>query len=92
MVYDLTILVKDSKEKGEMPVNNIQKLVGDLGGKVTKNEDLGTKRLAYKIQNQESAHFFSLNIELDGAKTRDLDNGVKVEDSILRYLLLRKED
>lgn len=58
------------------------------GLKVTKEEDLGSKALAYKIKGQLQGHYYELHVE--GAMPMDFERKIMENDVILRQLVLRK--
>ncbi|HSD98160.1 MAG TPA: 30S ribosomal protein S6 [Patescibacteria group bacterium] len=60
------------------------------GTKITKEEDLGSKALAYKIKHEQSGHFYELTVEAEtlpaGFERKLMEN-----DNLLRHLVLRKD-
>lgn len=57
----------------------------------SKKEDLwGEKELAYPIKKQTKGFYVHLEIEAQPQASKDIDKTLKVEEDIIRYLLVRK--
>lgn len=85
--YYLTVLVKndfDEKEKKEL-FESIKKNFAKL-----KKEDLwGSRDLAYPIKHNEKAFYAHFEFEGEPSKIPSLDKSLKLNEDILRYLLLK---
>lgn len=90
--YELVIVLdgKVSAGKKKTVVEKLEKLVKDVKGKVSKSKDLGVKDLAYKIKKSMSGLFIHFELELDGAGVKDLAEKLRLQEDLLRYLLVRK--
>lgn len=76
---------KDLKKK-------IETLVADNGFKITEQEDLGLRDLAYKIQGHEKANYLKLTLEGEGSGVKKLENAFNLEAGVLRYLTIALTD
>ncbi len=88
--YMLTVLVKnDLDEKARVALlEAIKKQFDNLG-----KEDLwGTRTLAYPIQHLDKAYFAHFEFAAQENKISALDKSIKLNEDVIRYLLLRKED
>lgn len=74
--------VKSFREK-------MEKLVTLFEGKVGKTEDLGKKTLAYKIKKSTTGYFLLFNLELPGKSLKSLNSKLRMENDMIRYLLLK---
>ena len=70
----------------------IEKIVKIIGGKIGKIEDWGKKELAYAIAKNVSGIFLHYNVELEGEAVKMLPQKFNLEENIIRYLLVRKEE
>lgn len=90
--YLLTLVLKPDLEEGERKtiLDNVVKKILGVEGKVIKEDQWGQKDLAYPIKRQTKG--FYAHFELDAApkNTKGLDKSLKVEENILRYLLVRR--
>ena len=90
--YYLTMVLKpDLEEKAR------EELFGDLkkkltieNGKLTKDDMWGIRDLAYPIKKQTKGFYAHFEFEVEPNIIKGLDNSLKVEENILRFLLVRR--
>ena len=87
MMYFISTLFSEEEIKKIM-----EKLVTDVavfGGKVVKHEDLGRRKLAYKIGQHRYGHYGVLEFELEKSKLKKFEDKVRLTtDEVVRYLIL----
>ena len=89
--YLLTLVFKpdmEEKERKALLDSMVKKLTGE-DGKVTKEDFWGNKDLAYPIKRQTKGFFAHFEISADPKNAKGLDKQLKLEEDILRYLLVR---
>ncbi len=79
----------DESARKELLLNMKKKMLGDLG-KVTKEDLWGERDLAYPIKKNTKGYYVHFEFETDPALAKDLDKNLKVEEDIIRYLLIRR--
>lgn len=91
--YELTIVLpaKSTAAKKKSAQDLVTKLLDVFKGKVTSSNDWGELDLAYKVKKNLSGVFLYFELELDRSKAPSLGEKLKLEESIIRHLLLRKE-
>jgi small subunit ribosomal protein S6 len=91
--YELVVVFegKLTPAKKKTEIAKIEKLVKVLNGKVLNLEDWGVKEFAYPIKKNSSGVFLIFNLELEGESAKQLMTKIKLEEQILRYLLIRKD-
>lgn len=86
-MYQLTILVKndlDEKARDQI-LSEVKKNLGEV-----KKEDLwGVRNLAYPIKHQDKAYYAHFEFDQDPKVIKLLDKTIKLNEDILRYLLIR---
>ncbi len=90
--YELVIVLdgKATAAKKKAVEAKIKKLVTVFKGKIGKVDDWGKKDLAYKIKKSNSGVFLLFNLELTGEAAKALPNKLRLEEEIIRYLLVRQ--
>lgn len=97
--YYLTLVLKSDLEEKVR-----QELLNEIKGKLTGGnektdsakassvkEDLwGQRDLSYPIKKQTKGYFAHFEFETDPQIAKTLDKSLKIEEDILRYLLIRK--
>lgn len=82
--YELTILLDENATE-----DDIQRMTDIIKrhGEVTKMDDDGVKRLAYRIKGHERAHYLFYYLELD--THRYITEELSTNSEVLRYLLVK---
>lgn len=85
--YVLTLLIRsDLEEKARgVLIESVTKRMGKV-----KKEDLwGNRDLAYSIKKRISAYYAHFEFEANPGDISSLDKSLKLEEDIIRYLLVR---
>src|SRR5258708_37289430 len=92
--YELVIVMdgKATSAKKKSETEKIEKLVKEVKGKVTEVKDWGTKELAYKIKKLDTGAYLIFQLELEGAGAEEIGSKLRLNDELIRYLLVRKEE
>lgn len=72
-------------------VTQIQELIQKNGGRVDGLQDWGKKRLAYKINKKQEGSYVLFNFQLDPKLARKLEQSLRLNDQIIRYLIVNKD-
>ncbi|MBI2196922.1 30S ribosomal protein S6 [Candidatus Daviesbacteria bacterium] len=90
--YYLTLVLRPDLEEKERKVllDSISKKVSGTEGKIEKEDLWGVRTLTYPIKRNTSGYFAHFEISGDPKNVKGLDKSLKVEEDILRYLLIRK--
>lgn len=91
MNYDLITLF-DAKEDPKTAEEMVVSLVGKEGFKVVKTSVWGKKSLAYEIKKRSEALYVEFEITSPKSSPEQLYNRFKLEDRILRTLILKKKE
>ncbi len=91
--YELTLILDAdlSSEDQKKLSEKIKKIIEDAKGKVEKTNDWGKKELAYPIKKKKMGSYFLWEIKADSQQIDKIDKKLKIEEEVLRYLILRKE-
>ena len=81
-----------SAQQVEGLVDMAQAVLGENGGKITKNEYWGLKSLAYRVKKNRKGHYTLLNIEADHAAVAELERRISLNDDIIRHMTLRVDE
>lgn len=90
--YYLTLVLKPDLEDSERKVllDSISKKVTGSEGKVEKEDLWGVRPLAYPIKRKTSGYFAHFEISANPKDIKGLDKNLKLEEDVLRYLLIRR--
>ncbi len=92
--YELTLVISPDlgSEDTKTLLTKIKKIVEEPKGKVTKTNEWGRKDLAYPIAKKQVGYFVLLEINLPEDQPKEIERKLKLEEGILRFLLVRKEE
>lgn len=88
--YELVVLIP-ATDNAESTLEQVKKTVEQNNGKVVKVNNWGRKPLAYPIAKQIEAGFFNVDVALPAESVSGLNLMLRVNENLLRHLLLRKE-
>jgi small subunit ribosomal protein S6 len=93
-IYELVFIIDPAtgEEDSTRLVENLQKIVTDQGGAITKSESMGRRPLAYKIGRNTEGHFMLFEIEGTGGEIAELERRMRVSDQVMRYLTVRVDE
>lgn len=88
--YEFALVLKESTGKDESKAKQlIVDLVSQVKGKIIESKVLGTRQLAYPIKKQTTGWYGFYVVELPEEGVVQLDHLVKIDEKILRYLIVR---
>jgi small subunit ribosomal protein S6 len=89
--YEVTYILRPSLEENEVDErsNAIAEIVRHQNGEVVNVEKLGKKRLAYEIADVREGHYVVMQFKSDGAGSKELERLLKLQEDVLRALVVR---
>ena len=90
--YELTVVFHPDLEMNLDPaLDKVKKLIKANGGKITKEEPDGKKRLAYPINGNEYAIYYFMDVELPAEAPAKISSTLGITDEVIRYLLVKAD-
>lgn len=90
--YEVMYIVKPiANEAFEAVVAKINKVISDNEGTVEKTDIWGKKRLAYTISDCEEGLYVLVSFNAEPKCIRELDRICRIEEDILRHMIIGKE-
>lgn len=88
--YELVVIFDPSlsQEQQKSQLKKIEDLLGKKG-KVKETDTWGKKTFAYPIEKQKEGIYVLLKVGLDEKSIPDFEKKLKLEEKILRYLLIK---
>lgn len=80
---------KLSAEEQKKIISKIEKTIQDAKGKVISLEEWGKKTLSYPIKKNIDGIYWLLKINVEPSTAVVLNNMLKLEDKIIRYMLIK---
>ena len=90
--YELTVVFHPDLEMNPDPaLEKVKNVILSSGGKITKEETDGKKRLAYTIKGQEYGLYYYLDVQLPADAPSKINNTLNISDEIIRLMLVRSD-
>ncbi len=88
--YELTLLFSVREDHYKIGNESAREILQKLNGKLSKEEDMGERPLAYPVRKEEHGHYLFWDIELESSAVEALKEALQACGSVLKYLLLKK--
>ena len=91
--YEIMFIVKSTlDEEAQLKITkDVQSLINGKNSKVIEFKDLGRKKLAYPINKEVSGFYYLMNVETTNEIIKEFDRKIRINENILRHLILKKE-
>ena len=91
--YEIMFIVKATLDENALKnlTTEVQKLITDNKSKVIEFKDMGRKKLAYPINKEVSGFYYLMNVEATHEVIQEFDRKLRINENILRHLILKKE-
>ena len=92
--YELIFILKADQPEAEMTarVERARAIIASHGGEVTQENPWGVRRLAYEIEHESRGNYMFLKFRAPGDVCAELDKFLRLDDQILRHLVVRDEE
>ncbi|MGR3741110.1 30S ribosomal protein S6 [Companilactobacillus sp. DQM5] len=93
--YEITYIIKpDLDEAGKTAVvDKFDKILKDNGAEIIESKDWEKRRLAYEIAGYHEGLYHITNINAnDTQATSEFDRLAKIDESVLRQMIVKRED
>jgi small subunit ribosomal protein S6 len=90
-LYDLTLLLSTSApdDRRAKILADVETAIGSGGGSIERNDDWGTRPLAYQIDHQPDAEYHLLQFTGPPSLLEALSHSLKIADGVLRFRIIK---
>ena len=92
--YEIMFIVRPTLGEDEVKkvVKDFSEIITKNGGKVTKEENMGQRELAYEIKDFKSGYYFVFEVEsTDDKAIKEFDRLALINNDIIRHLITKVE-
>ena len=91
--YESVVIINPSVDEEGMK-SLIQKFTDIINneGKVQSVNELGKKRLAYEIMKNKEGYYTVFNFEAKPELIAELERNYRIDDNVMKFITVRKED
>lgn len=91
--YEVLLIIKPTLEETEVKtrVEAIESVITKNGGKIASWQDMGTRKLAYKIDKYERGVYKVCYFEAPTSLIEELVRNIRINEDIIRFLVVKYE-
>ncbi len=92
--YEIMFIVRaDIDEKTQKDTASaFEKVLTDMKAKIINFKDMGQKKLAYPIKKQIRGNYYLFNVEATVQAVNEFDRKARIDENILRFIIIREEE
>ena len=92
--YELVIIVTPEFDETATAdiVDKVKSWIAESGGSIESSEEWGRQKLAYLINNLKEGQYFLFNLKLEPTAIAELERNFRLQESILRFLIINQEE
>jgi len=89
--YELMTIFKPDLEEADLQaaVERLNGLITARGGEIASSDAWGRRRMAYTIEDYRDGIYTVTKLQMDPKAADELERTLKLNDQIIRYLLIR---
>jgi small subunit ribosomal protein S6 len=93
--YEVTYILRPSLEETEVDeranavVEDVKARGGEVVGELEKH---GKRRLAYEIDDVREGYYITMHFKSDADQQKELERRMRLNDTVLRALFIRKDE
>jgi len=91
--YELTVVLdgKSGAAKKKKVAETLEKTLNIFKGAIKESKEWGVKEMAYKIGKSTSGYYLFFELDLGPESVKALNDKLRTDADIMRYLLIKKE-
>ena len=93
--YEVTYILRPNFEEADVDTKAAaiaEQLTANGGEVVGELEKMGKRRLAYEIDDVREGYYVVMKFKADAAQAKELDRQMRLNEDVMRALLIRLED
>ena len=92
--YEIMFIVKPDLEEATIKkeAESLKKVLTDAKCKITEEKTMGQKELAYEIKKYKNGYYFLYVVEATNEAIFEFDRLARLNENILRHLIIRVDD
>ena len=92
--YEIMFIVKPDLEEAAIKkeAENLKKVLTDRKCKINEEKAMGQKELAYEMNKYKNGYYFLYTVEANSEAISEFDRLARLNENILRHLVIRVDD
>ena len=92
--YELVFIVTPEFDEAATAdvVDKVRSWITESGGSIESTEEWGRQKLAYLIRNLKEGQYYLFNIRLEPTAIATLERNFRLQEAVLRFLIINRDD
>lgn len=91
--YEVIFIIRSLEEEATVAViEKFSNLIAANGGKITKEDRWGKRRLAYEIKKEAEGYYVLFYVTCAPSCVAECDRVMKITDEILKHMIVRSDE
>lgn len=92
--YEIMFIVRPDMEEAEIKktADEVKKVLTDMNATITEEKAMGQRELAYEIKKFSTGYYYLFVVEANAAAVKEFDRVARINESLLRHLIVKVED
>ncbi len=92
--YELVIIITPEFEEAATAdiVDKVKSWITENGGSIESFEEWGSQKFPYLIRKQKEGQYFLFNFKMEPSAVASLERNFQLQESILRFLIINRDD
>lgn len=91
--YEVMYIINASVEEDKRAalISDLNKIITNQGGNVTKTDEWGMRDFAYRIDDMTKGYYVVVSFEADNACLKEFDRLIHINANVVRYMITSAE-
>ena len=92
--YEIMYIIRPNieEEAQKSVIERFSNILTDNGATIDKVDEMGSRRLAYEIDNHRDGYYVVINFKGDQTAVNEFDRQAKFSDDIIRHIVIRNDE
>lgn len=92
--YEIMFIVRPDMEEAEIKntAEEVKKVLTDGNATIVEEKAMGQRELAYEIKKFSTGYYYLFVVEANAATVKEFDRVARINESLLRHLIVKVED
>lgn len=92
--YEIMYIIRPNveEEAQKSVVERFNNVLTDNGATIDKVDEMGSRRLAYEIDNHRDGYYVVINFKGDERAINEFDRQAKFSDEIMRHIVVKNDE
>ena len=92
--YEIMFIVRPDMEEADIKktAESMKKVLTDKKAKVVEEQAMGQRELAYEINKTKTGYYYLYVVEANAKAIDEFDRVAKINENLLRHIVVKKED